>query len=48
MAVTVTLIPGDGVGPSVAEVIGTGTLEARGGTTISAKISGRIEAVLGD
>lgn len=35
-------------GPIVAEVMGTGTLEARVATTISPKISGRIDAVLVD
>ena len=36
------------VGPVVAEVMGTGTLEARVQATISAKISGRIAQVLAD
>lgn len=35
-------------GPIIAEVIGTGTLEARVSTTISPKISGRIAQVLVD
>ncbi len=35
-------------GPIVAEVMGTGTLEARVATTVSPKISGRIEVVLVD
>lgn len=36
------------IGPIVAEVMGTGTLEARISTTISPKISGRIAQVLVD
>ncbi|MGE3820749.1 MAG: HlyD family secretion protein, partial [Isosphaeraceae bacterium] len=35
-------------GPIVAEVMGTGTLEARVAVTISPKISGRIEKVVSD
>lgn len=37
-----------GRGPIVAEVLGTGTLEARVKTTVSPKISGRVKTVLVD